>query len=54
MPRHCAYLAVDDYLSDALTEKDTCDHNGARNNFTLKLHQSQPTPKTHHPTADGI
>lgn len=54
MPRPCAYLAADDDLSDALTEKDTCVHNRARNNFALKPHQSRPSPKTRNPTADGI
>lgn len=37
----CAYLAAHENLSDALTEKDTCDQNGARNNFTLNLDQTQ-------------
>lgn len=54
MPHQCAYLEADDDLSDALTEKDTCDHSGARNNFTLKPLQSRPSPKTRDPTADGI
>lgn len=50
----CAYLAAHNNLSDALTEKDTCDQSGARNNFTLKPHQSQSSPKTHDPKEGGI